>query len=64
MTTAGEITMTFKCRKCGKSHPFTMYVLAHWGDCLLHTCDCGAQHSIRRGVAILLKKKNRRKKKP
>lgn len=52
-----DFARSFKCSECGKNHQFTMYVLAHWGERLLHTCDCGAQHSIRHGRARLVKRK-------
>jgi len=45
----------FTCEKCRTPHAFPWYVYAHWGIDLVHQCDCGAKHSIRNGVATLLK---------
>jgi hydrogenase/urease accessory protein HupE len=28
-----------------------MYVYAKWEELLFHTCNCGARHSLLRGVA-------------
>lgn len=41
----------FTCTQCGKEHEFDAYVYAHWDTLLGHTCDCGAEHGILRGVA-------------
>jgi hypothetical protein len=45
----------FTC-ECGKAHKYSAYVAAHWRERLLHTCDCGAKHSIREGIVKLVKK--------
>lgn len=43
----------FVC-ECGKFHAFGVYVMAHWNDCLTHTCDeCGNQHTVCRGRVYL-----------
>ena len=39
----------FTCQTCGKRHGFGVYVAAHWEDALIHTCECGAKHLLRRG---------------
>lgn len=46
----------FRCRTCGKTHPFTPYVYAHADEPLTHTCNqCGAEHSILRLKVNLIK---------
>jgi len=47
----------FVCSRCDKYHDFSMYVFAHWNQELEHKCDCGARHSIQRGIAIALDKR-------
>lgn len=56
-----EFPRSFNCTKCGKNHHFTAYVIAHWDDKLVHTCDCGALHNIRRGIATPIKGKKHNK---
>ena len=51
-----EATKSFVCSRCGKEHAFALYVFAHWNHELEHKCDCGARHSIQRGIAIALDK--------
>jgi hypothetical protein len=51
----------FKCR-CGLTHPYSKYVLAHWQEPLEITCTkCGRIWSVRAGLAKL---KRQIKKKP
>lgn len=50
-----ELPNGFRC-ECGKFHEFPSYVLAHWYDLIVHTCDnCGAKHQVVAGNALLLK---------
>lgn len=36
--------------ECGEFHEFGVYVMAHWDELLIHTCDkCGRQHEVKRG---------------
>ena len=51
-----EAPKSFVCSRCGKEHAFALYVFAHWNHELEHKCDCGARHSIQRGIAIALDK--------
>jgi hypothetical protein len=39
-----------------------MYVYAKWDEKLFHTCNCGAKHSLLRGVAKPLPAEDPRKK--
>jgi len=41
----------YNCKKCGKLHDFSLWVFAHWSEDLIHVCDCGQSHIIRRGIA-------------
>lgn len=45
-----KLAKSFTC-SCGKEHAFVPYVFAHWDVMLVHTCDCGALHHIRQGIA-------------
>lgn len=36
----------FSCSACGKWSPFAAYVFGHLNDMLVHTCECGAKHSV------------------
>lgn len=49
-----EAPKSFVCSRCGTEHAFALYVFAHWNNELEHKCDCGARHSIQRGIAIAL----------
>lgn len=40
------VTSGFTCTKCEKWHMFSCYVAAHRDVELIHTCDCGAKHSV------------------
>lgn len=51
-----EMPKGFTC-ECGAIHEFGIWVMAHWNEALTHTCECGRQHDIRRGVAVLKKPK-------
>lgn len=44
----------FKCTSCETKHEFGGWVYAHWPDRLKHTCTCGQQHSVCRGVVAAL----------
>ncbi len=44
-------TKTFQCSGCGKEHVFVPFVKAHWDTMFTHTCDCGALHHVRQGIA-------------
>lgn len=44
----------FKCTSCDTKHEFGGWVYAHWPDRLKHTCPCGQQHSVCRGVVRAL----------
>lgn len=48
-----EPSDTWKC-ECGNEHALGGYVAAHWTEKLIHTCDCGRKHSIRRGLLELV----------
>lgn len=50
----------FNCTGCQKHHEFGVYVAAHWDEELIHTCECGSQHTVRRGTASPLKPKRRK----
>lgn len=39
----------WKCTGCGTEHDLPAYVHAHWDDELIHTCECGAKHSVCQG---------------
>lgn len=47
--------------ECGEEHVAGVYVMAHWDEELIHTCDCGRKHSTLRGYVTLLKEKKTRK---
>ncbi len=36
----------FICTKCNGRHEFGLYVAAHSFMQLIHTCECGAKHTI------------------
>ena len=36
----------FLCTGCNRWHAFGVYVLGHPNDELVHTCECGAKHSV------------------
>jgi len=41
--------------ECGKFHEYPVYVYAHWGIELAHTCDeCKRKHMILEGLATLI----------
>lgn len=45
----------WKC-ECGAKHEFGVYVMAHWDETLVHTCQsCGRKHNVRRGLVTLIK---------
>lgn len=49
----------FKCTtpKCGKYHPFGVWVFAHWDIQLKHLCEvCGAVHTVQQGVVRISKR--------
>jgi len=46
----------FTCTKCEKWHMFGGYVAAHTNVELVHTCDCGAKHSVRNYVVERVRK--------
>jgi hypothetical protein len=35
---------------CGKEHRFPSYVYAHWDMLLTHTCECGRENEMVRGI--------------
>lgn len=40
----------FKCTGCTAPQRFSKYVMAHWGDMLVHTCQtCGTVHKMKEG---------------
>lgn len=41
----------FFCTGCGRAERFGAYVYAHWDIELVHTCECGQQHTIVEGHA-------------
>lgn len=41
-----DIPKGFNCSACGKYHEFGVYVVAHFREELIHTCECGAKHSV------------------
>lgn len=43
---SNDVPKGFACTACGKFHEFSFYVYAHTRDKLVHTCDCGARHTI------------------
>ncbi|NDV50405.1 hypothetical protein [Salipiger sp. PrR003] len=47
-------TEHFMCR-CGETHLFDGYVLAHWDIELSHTCSCGRGHTFKKGIVVALK---------
>lgn len=40
----------FDCGTCAKTHKLGAYVAGHWDEELIHTCTCGAKHTVLRGV--------------
>lgn len=46
----------FTC-ECGEFNPFGVYVMAHWYEALIHTCDCGRRHTVRAGKVTLIREK-------
>lgn len=40
----------FDCSTCKKTHKLGAYVAGHWDEELIHTCTCGAKHTVLRGV--------------
>lgn len=46
-----ELPKTYTCTSCQEVHTLPMYVYAKWDEQLFHTCNCGAKHSLLRGVA-------------
>jgi len=40
---------TWQCT-CGAIHVLPTYVLAHWGEELVHTCDCKVIRSVLQGM--------------
>jgi transcription elongation factor Elf1 len=46
-----DLPKGFDCETCDKHHEFVGYVYAHWNERLTHTCECGALHEIRAGIA-------------
>lgn len=48
-----EMKKGFIC-ECGERHEFGMWVAAHWGERLVHTCPkCGRVHNVCRGRVTL-----------
>lgn len=45
----------FDCRTCAKTHILGVYVAGHWDEKLIHTCTCGAKHSVLRGAVKFVK---------
>ena len=41
--------------ECGTHHEFGAYAAAHWTVEIVHTCDCGRKHAMKRGVVELIK---------
>jgi transcription elongation factor Elf1 len=46
-----ELPESYTCTRCQAVHELPMYVYAKWEELLFHTCNCGARHSLLRGVA-------------
>lgn len=40
--------MGYTC-PCGKFHPAGGWGAAHWGERLVHNCDCGRTNTVLRG---------------
>lgn len=47
----------YTCKKCKKFNPYEPYVFAHWNECLIHTCECGARHSFYAGIVSYVRPK-------
>ena len=51
----------FECSGCDKREEFGFYVVAHWSDCLVHTCStCGTKHNVLRGRVTVAHAKRKR----
>lgn len=55
--TASDTPSGFTCEVCGKEHPFTVYVFAHWPNPLTTECDkCLSKYTVIAGRATLKKR--------
>lgn len=50
----GSGLSTFKCSRCGKAVPISVYAEAQMclGETLIHTHDCGARHELAPGRRV------------
>lgn len=45
----------YNCQVCKNYHPFSMYLMAHSRERLVHQCEfCGSRHELLNGVATLI----------
>ena len=51
----------YNCTVCGMRHAYTVYVLAHPHERMLHRCKCGAAHELFEGRASFSDPMARRK---